>query len=86
MRYHKSTRWAVLDVVFLAWRLSGQPQLLDHTAPLELRGDLAAQMVEGIHGYLDRATAAAVDSREKLWKRDYRSVGRYSQSHPTAIT
>src|SRR5260370_32624423 len=44
MRYHKSTRWAVLGVVFLAWSLSGQTQqLLDHTAPLEPRGDLAAQ-------------------------------------------
>jgi dienelactone hydrolase len=80
MRYHKSTRWAVLGVVFLAWRLSGQPQLHDHTAPLELRGDLAAQMVEGIHRYLDRATSVSVESREKLWKRDYRSAERYSQS------
>ncbi len=71
MQYDKSSHWAVLGVVFLAWRLSGQPQVLDHTAPLELRGDLAAQMVEGIHRYLDRATSAAGESREKLWKRDY---------------
>ncbi|HXJ37989.1 MAG TPA: dienelactone hydrolase family protein [Bryobacteraceae bacterium] len=77
MRYHKSSRWAVPGVVFLTWSLSGQQQLLDHTAPLELRGDLAAQMVEGIHRYLDRATSSSIESREKLWKRDYR---RYTQS------
>ena len=80
MRYHKSTRWAALGLVFLAWSLSGQPQVLEHTAPLELRGDLAAQMVEGIHRYLDHATSVSVESREKLWKRDYRSAERYSQS------
>jgi dienelactone hydrolase len=80
MRHHKSTRWAVVGIVFLAWSLSGQPQVLDHTAPLEVRGDLAAQMVEGIHRYLDRATSVSVESREKLWKRDYRSTERYSQS------
>ena len=55
-------------VVFLAWSLSGQPPFLDHTAPLDVRGDLAAQMVEGIHRYLDRATSVSVESREKLWK------------------
>ncbi len=72
--------WAVLCVVFLAGNVVGQPQLLDHTARLEVHGDLAAQMVEGIHRYLDRATSASVESREKLWKRDYRSAERYSQS------
>ena len=73
-------RWVILCVVFLAFNLAGAPQHLDQTAPLELRGDLAAQMVEGIHRYLDRATAAAVESRENFWKRDYQSAERYSQS------
>jgi hypothetical protein len=36
--------------------------------------------VEGIHHYLDRATAVSVESRENFWKRDYRSAERYSQS------
>src|SRR5579863_1439223 len=83
MGSRKSMRWAVLSVVLLAWRLAGQPQLLGHTAPLELGGDLAAQMVEGIHRYLDRATSTASESRDKLWKRDYRSAERYSQSVAT---
>jgi dienelactone hydrolase len=80
MRFLKSTRGVLLYAAFVACDLSGQPQSLDHTAPLELRGDLAAQMVEGIHRYLDRATAAVGDSREKFWKRDYQSAERYSQS------
>jgi len=60
--------------------VAGPPQFLDQTAPLELRGDLAAQMVEGIHRYLDRSTAVALKSRESFWKRDYQSAERYSQS------
>jgi dienelactone hydrolase len=80
MRYPNITHWAVLCVVFLAGKVVGQPQLLDHTAPLEVHADLAAQMVEGIHRYLDRVTSASFESREKLWKRDYRSTERYSQS------
>ena len=80
MRYRKPTSWTVLYVVFLASSGVGQQQLLDHTAPLKLHGDLAARMVDGIHRYLDGATAAAVASRENFWKRDYQSAERYSQS------
>jgi hypothetical protein len=81
MRLLKSTGRVVVYAVFLACDLSGQPPpALDHTATLELRGDLAAQMVEGIHRYLDRATAAVGDSREQFWKRDYQSAERYNQS------
>lgn len=67
-------------LALVALRVEGQSGSLDHTAPLEPHGDLAAQMVEGIHRYLDRATAAAVESREKFWKRDYQSAERYESS------
>ena len=80
MRCWKAIRWAVVCAVFLARSVAGPPQFLDQTALLELHGDLAAQMVEGIHRYLDRSTAAAVESRESFWKRDYQSAERYSQS------
>jgi len=80
MRCWKSIGWAVVCAVFLARSVAGPPQFLDQTAPLELRGDLAAQMVEGIHRYLDRSTGAAVESRENFWKRDYQSAERYRQS------
>jgi dienelactone hydrolase len=80
MQSSKSARFALLCAVFLAYQFDGRSQSLEHTAPLDLRGDLAAQMVEGIHRYLDGATAATVDDREKLWKRDYQSAERYGES------
>ena len=50
------------------------------TAPLELDGDPAAAMVEGIHSYLDRATKQAAASRGRLWSPDFGSAARYEQS------
>jgi len=80
MRYRTS---ALLGVFALASGVGGYSQVLDQTVPLELHGDLAAQMVEGIHHYLDEATGAVAGSRERFWKRDYRSVERYNQSVAT---
>jgi dienelactone hydrolase len=80
MRYSKWARAALLCAAVLAYEVDGYPQSLEQTAPLELHGDLAAQMVEGIHHYLDRATDGAAGSREKFWNRDYRSAERYAQS------
>jgi dienelactone hydrolase len=80
MRYSKWARLALLGAFFLAFNVESYPQALDQTAPLELHGDLAAQMVEGIHHYLDLATDSAAGSRGKLWNRDYRSAERYNQS------
>jgi dienelactone hydrolase len=37
-------------------------------------------MVEGIHHYLDQASDATVNSRDKFWNRDYESAERYNQS------
>lgn len=49
-------------------------------APLRATGDLAAKMVAGISRYLDRATAAAVADRERLWQRDLSSHRAYVRS------
>ena len=80
MRHSKSGRLALLCAGFLASEALGFSQSLGKTSPLELHGDLAAQMVEGIHRYLDRATHAAAGSREEFWHRDYESSERYSES------
>ena len=53
---------------------------LPGTAPLMIQGDFAAQMVDGIHSFLQRRTEEAVREREKLWKRDFRSVEAYNRS------
>jgi dienelactone hydrolase len=53
---------------------------LPGTAPLVTDGDLAKQMVTGIHRYLLRQTELRVNERAELWKRDYASVEHYERS------
>ena len=50
------------------------------TAPLTMTGDLAAAMVNGIHHFLDRETAAAPQNRARFWHRDYTSPEAYAKS------
>lgn len=53
---------------------------LPGTIPLEATGDLAAQMVEGIHQYLDREAPRVAANRPGQWDRDYSSSGAYIRS------
>ena len=55
-------------------------QVLQGTDPLTLDGDLAAQMVEALDGYVSRAVADSVERREALWNRDYSSHKAYTES------
>ena len=55
-------------------------QTLHGTTPLTLEGDLAAQMVEVLDGYVSRAVANSVEGREGLWNRDYSSHNAYTES------
>ena len=55
-------------------------QVLQGTEPLTLEGDLAAQMVEALDGYVSRAIADAVGGRAGLWNRDYSSHDAYTRS------
>ena len=75
----KTLRISVLAVLAAGWSLPGQ-QPLPGTAPLAEPGDLAAKMVDGIHAYLDRATADSVGQRERHWRRDYSSAAAYEKS------
>ena len=54
--------------------------VLPGTVPLTLQGDLAAQMVDGIHQSLLRRTQEATQGRERLWQRNYQSVENYNRS------
>jgi dienelactone hydrolase len=54
--------------------------VLPGTAPLVADGDLAMQMVAGMHRYLLRQTELRVNERAELWNRDYTSVEHYEQS------
>ena len=68
----------------IALLLVGIPLLaqdnLAGTSPLTMTGDLAAAMVNGIHRFLDRETAAAPQNRARFWRRDYGSPEAYSKS------
>ena len=66
-------------LIWLAKPATGQG-LLPTTAPLEASGDLAAEMVEGIHRYLDRATLESIASRNRLWNPDYSTAEAYERS------
>jgi dienelactone hydrolase len=73
-------RFALFAFAFLFFPsgLVGQP--LAGTKPLEMKGDLARQMLDGIDRYLTRETAAAVDRRKDYWKPDYSSPEAYVKS------
>jgi dienelactone hydrolase len=53
---------------------------LPGTTPLTTEGDIARQMVEGIHKFLLQKTSEAPAERSGFWKRDYRSPEDYNRS------
>ena len=55
-------------------------RILNGTNPLTFEGDLAAQMVEVLDGYVTDAIADSVEKRETLWHRDYNSHEAYVKS------
>lgn len=56
------------------------PQQLPGTIPLTVDGDLADQMMDGLHRFIDHKIANAIERRELLWKRDTSSVDAYEKS------
>lgn len=59
---------------------AADPEVLPGTKPLDLQGDIAATMVEGIDRFLLRELAAAPAKRESFWKRDFSSTENYLKS------
>ncbi|MCI0638694.1 MAG: dienelactone hydrolase family protein [Gemmataceae bacterium] len=58
-------------------------QSLPGTQPLEMKGDLARHMLNGIDKYLTRQIAIVAKEREKYWNPDYSSAGAYDVSVKT---
>lgn len=54
--------------------------VLPFTRPLETSQDLAAEMVEGIHRFLGRATRSAASGRDRKWSPDFSSADAYRRS------
>lgn len=65
----------------MAQRLRAEP--LAGTAPLETQGDLSAQMVAGIDGFLLKETERVAGERKKFWNRDFSSGEAYDRSVET---
>ena len=55
-------------------------EVLPHTQPLTLQGDLSAQMVAGIDRLLTRLTAQSIGERQQYWQRDFSSAEAYDRS------
>lgn len=71
---------AILILLFVAQAEAAEPEVLSGTKKLELQGDIAATMVEGIDRFLLRELAEAPAKREKLWQRDFSSTAAYLKS------
>ena len=53
---------------------------LPNTRPLEMTGDLSAQMVSGIDRFLQRELAQSIPARAKHWQRNLTSADAYQES------
>ena len=56
----------------------GKP--LEGTQPLTWEGDLPARMVDDLHRFADRETAASIERRARHWKRNYSNLQDYQLS------
>jgi dienelactone hydrolase len=68
------------DRVAAALNTPPPPPQLAGTEPFTMQGDIAAQMVDGIHRYLIQRTAASIETRQMLWHRDFSSRWAYEMS------
>jgi dienelactone hydrolase len=67
-------------LIVLVLSAKGAAQSLPGTKPLEMKGDLARHMLDGIDRYLTRATATATAKRAEYWQPDYSSPDAYAKS------
>ncbi len=65
---------------FIPAARAAETEPLPNTKPLDLEGDLARLMVDGMHKFLDRELAASVEKRKALWKPDFSSPEAYQKS------
>jgi dienelactone hydrolase len=70
--------FAILGLVGFA--RGAEPTPLPGTQPLVAEGDLPMVMLDGFDRFLDRHTAASIEQRAALWKRDTSSPAKYEQS------
>jgi len=73
----QALRLASVLLVFTPYAYS---QPLNDTKRLEVQGDIASQMVDGVDRFLMKQIEKAEGEREKYWKRDFSSKEAYEKS------
>jgi len=73
-------RFFAVILTLLGLATVANAEALPGTQPLELKGDLADQMVAGIDRFLLRETDESIARRDRHWKRDLTSVDAYNSS------
>ncbi len=76
------SRFRMLGVffAFAAFNQAASAQAIQGTKPLEIEGDIAAQLVDGVDAFLLSEIERSVIDREKFWHRDFSSPEAYSNS------
>jgi len=80
MRHPRSLIIALMFVVSIAPPSLADDSPLPGTKPLTMRGDIAAQLVEGVDRFLLKKTEESVAKRAKYWNRDVSSPEAYNKS------
>ena len=79
MKAPTTVKWLVVALCAASDTASSQDRL-PGTTELEMEGDLAAQMVDGINAFLEQKTKEIAGERVRFWNRDFSSRGAYEGS------
>ena len=71
---------STFGIWFLTAAASAEGDTLPGTDFLTMQGDLASQMVASLDDFVAQAVVDSVESRQRLWSRDYRSHAAYAAS------
>ena len=74
MKAPTTVKWLVVALCAASDTASSQDRL-PGTTELEMEGDLAAQMVDGINAFLEQKSKEIAGERDRFWNRDFSSRG-----------
>ena len=79
MKTPRTVRWLTVALCAASAAAFGQDRL-PGTVALEMEGDMAAQMVDGINAFLEKKTREMAGERDRFWNRDFSSPEAYERS------
>jgi dienelactone hydrolase len=77
---NRLTTLIVPVLLFSGLTRAEEPVALPDTKPLTIEGDLADQMMDGLHTSIERKIEQSVEKRDRHWKRDTSSRAAYEKS------